>query len=200
MPTATQASFSETVPSFPVVSRTETMHVRKRNGSLESVNVNKIVRAVERCCEGLAYVDPMRIASKTIGGLYDGATTKELDSISIQTAALLIAEEPEYSKLAARLLLGCILKELTNQDIFSFSQSIAVAAREDVVSSLVADFVRENARKLNTCIDERRSDLFEYFGLRTLYDRYCCAILRVARFWRPRNIFSCVLPAGCQPM
>jgi ribonucleoside-diphosphate reductase alpha chain len=172
MPTATQASFSETVPSFPVVSRTETMHVRKRNGSLESVNVNKIVRAVERCCEGLAYVDPMRIASKTIGGLYDGATTKELDSISIQTAALLIAEEPEYSKLAARLLLGCILKELTNQDIFSFSQSIAVAAREDVVSSLVADFVRENARKLNTCIDERRSDLFEYFGLRTLYDRY----------------------------
>src|SRR5262250_2556853 len=157
MATPTQASFSETVSSFPVVNRTAPMHVRKRNGSLELVDVGKIVRAVERCCDGLSSVDPMRIASKTIGGLYDGATTKELDSLSIQTAALLIAEEPEYSKLAARLLLGYILKEVSNQDIYSFSQSIA-AAREGVASPEVGEFVSANARKLNSSIDERRSD------------------------------------------
>jgi ribonucleoside-diphosphate reductase alpha chain len=172
MATTVQATFSETVPSFPVPRRNAIMQVRKRNGSPELVNVNKIVRAVERCCDGLACVDPMRIASKTIGGLYDGATTKELDSLSIQTAALLIAEEPEYSKLAARLLLGYILKEVANQDIYSFSQSIAVAAREGVASPGVGEFVSANARKLNISIDERRSDRFEYFGLRTLYDRY----------------------------
>jgi ribonucleoside-diphosphate reductase alpha chain len=148
------------------------MQVRKRNGTLEAVDVNKIVRAVERCCDGLASVDPMRIASKTIGGLYDGATTKELDSLSIQTAALLIAEDPQYSKLAARLLLSCILKEVSNQDIYSFSQSMAVASREGLSSAPGAEFVAENARKLNNLVDERRSDLFEYFGLRTLYDRY----------------------------
>ena len=148
------------------------MQVRKRNGTLEAVDVNKIVRAVERCCDGLASVDPMRIASKTIGGLYDGATTKELDSLSIQTAALLIAEDPEYSKLAARLLLSCILKEVSNQDIYSFSQSMAVASREGLSSAAVAELVAENARKLNNLVDERRSNLFEYFGLRTLYDRY----------------------------
>jgi ribonucleoside-diphosphate reductase alpha chain len=167
-----QAAFSETVPSFPAPAPNTNMQVRKRNGSLESVDVNKIVRAVERCCDGLASVDPMRIASKTIGGLYDGATTKELDSLSIQTAALLIAEEPEYSKLAARLLLGYILKEVANQNIYSFSQSAALASREGLSSAAVAEFVSENARKLNNLVDERRSDLFEYFGLRTLYDRY----------------------------
>src|SRR5262245_28497621 len=116
-----QTSFSETTPSFPAPSRSATMQIRKRNGSSEPVDVNKIVCAVQRCSNGLASVDPMRIASKTIGGLYDGATTKELDSLSIQTAAQLIAEEPEYSKLAARLLLGYILKEVANQDIYSFS-------------------------------------------------------------------------------
>jgi ribonucleoside-diphosphate reductase alpha chain len=167
-----QATFAETVPSFPAPGRNATMQVRKRNGTLEAVDVNKIVRAVERCCDGLSSVDPMRIASKTIGGLYDGATTKELDSLSIQTAALLIAEEPEYSKLAARLLLGYILKEVANQDIYSFSQSVAVASREGLSSAAVAEFVAENARKLNNLVDERRSDLLEYFGLRTLYDRY----------------------------
>ena len=73
------------------------MHVRKRNGRLEPVDVNKIVRAVQRSAGGLPHVDIMRIAVKTIGGLFDGATTRELDRLSIQTAASLIFEEPEYS-------------------------------------------------------------------------------------------------------
>jgi ribonucleoside-diphosphate reductase alpha chain len=80
------------------------MRVRKRNGNFESVDLNKIVRAVGRCAEGLGAVDPMRIATRTISGLYDGATTEELDRLSIQTAASLIAEEPQYRFLAARLL------------------------------------------------------------------------------------------------
>ena len=84
------------------------MQVRKRNGTLEFADVNKIVRAVSRCCEGLAGVDPLRVATKTISGLYNGATTQELDQLSIQTAAMLTAEEPAYSQLAARLL-ACLL-------------------------------------------------------------------------------------------
>ena len=100
------------------------MHVRKRNGALEPVDVNKIVRAVQRCCHGLPHVDPIRVASKTIGGLFDGASTRELDSISIHTAASLIAEEPQYSRLAARLLLATIVKEVAGQNLYSFSQSI----------------------------------------------------------------------------
>src|SRR5262245_28821336 len=75
-----------------------TMRVKKRNGSSELVDVNKIVRAVNRCCLGLGDVDPLRVATKTISGLYDGASTRELDRLSIQTAAALIAEEPEYAK------------------------------------------------------------------------------------------------------
>jgi len=148
------------------------MQVRKRNGSLEPADVNKIVRAVERCCEGLRFVDPIRIASKTIGGLFNGATTKELDLLSIQTAASLIAEEPEYSKLAARLLDGFIAKEVATQDIHSFSQSIATGRQHGLVSKDTAAFVALNSRKLNDAIDDTRGELFEYFGLRTLYDRY----------------------------
>jgi ribonucleoside-diphosphate reductase alpha chain len=148
------------------------MHVRKRNGALEAADVNKIVRAVERCCVGLRSVDPIRVASKTIGGLFDGATTRELDQLSIQTAASLIAEEPEYSKLAARLLNNFIAKEVANQDIHSFSQSIAAGKQFGLVAKDLAAFVTTNARKLNDAIDDDRSDLFEYFGLRTVYDRY----------------------------
>lgn len=149
-----------------------TMRVGKRNGTFEPVDINKIVRAISRCCGGLGAVDAMRIATKTISGLYDGATTQELDKLSIQTAASLIFEEPEYSRLAARLLNGYIEKEVANQEIYSFSQSIGFGVREGLIGERVARFVAENSRKLNDAIEQTRNDLFEFFGLRTLYDRY----------------------------
>src|SRR5688572_30449460 len=149
-----------------------TMRVRKRNGSFEPVDINKIVRAISRCTPNLPNVDVMRIATKTISGLYDGATTRELDKLSIRTAASLIFEEPEYSRLGARLLNQYIEKEVRNQEIHSFSQSIAFGVREGLIGERVANFVIDNSRKLNDAIDHTRNDLFEFFGLRTLYDRY----------------------------
>lgn len=172
MATPVRVTTTDSVATFPSSANSSQMHVRKRNGNLEPADVNKIVRAVERCCEGLQCVDAIRVASKTIGGLYNGATTKELDLLSIQTAASLIAEEPEYSKLAARLLNGFIAKEVANQNIHSFSQSVAAGKQHGLASKELALFVSENARKLNDAVDERLGELFEYFGLRTVYDRY----------------------------
>ena len=149
-----------------------TMRVRKRNGSAEPVDVNKIVRAVSRCCVELTDVDALRVATKTISGLYDGATTRELDQLSIQTAAALIFEEPQYARLAARLLATYIDKEVRGQEIHAFSQSVLTAQRLGLANERLATFVTSNARKLNDAIVVERDREFEYFGLRTVYDRY----------------------------
>ena len=93
---------------------------------------------MERCADGLDDVDPLRVATKTISGLYDGATTAELDRLSIQTAAELIGEEPQYSRLAARLLAGYIDKEVRGQDIASFSQSIRLGHAEGLIGDATA--------------------------------------------------------------
>jgi len=148
------------------------MHVGKRNGTMEPVDVNKIVRAISRCCEGLPEVDANRVAIKTISGLYDGATTKALDQLSIQTAASLIAEEPQYSRLAARLLATYVDKEVRGQEIQSFSQSISAGHALGLICDRVAHFVEHNSRKLDDTIAIERDRHFEYFGLRTVYDRY----------------------------
>ncbi len=149
-----------------------TMRVRKRNGAWEPVDVNKIVRAVDRCCTGLPDVDALRVATKTISGLYDGATTRELDQLSIQTAAALIVEEPQYARLAARLLATTIDKEVRGQEIHAFSQSVLAAQRLGLANDRLASFVAAHARKLNDAIAVDRDREFEYFGLRTVYDRY----------------------------
>ncbi|WP_377326069.1 ribonucleoside-diphosphate reductase subunit alpha [Pimelobacter simplex] len=149
-----------------------TMTVRKRNGDTERVDVTKIVRAVDRVGADLPDVDPMRIATRTISGLYDGASTAELDRLSIQTAAELIGEEPAYSRLAARLLSGYVDKEVRNQGVASFSQSVALGHAEGLIGDATAAFVKDNARKLDFAIDVDADRRFEYFGLRTVYDRY----------------------------
>ena len=148
------------------------MRVKKRNGSYESVDVNKIVNAVALCSEGLLNVDPMKVATKTISALADGASTKELDELSIRTAAGFIVEEPNYSKLAARLLSTFIDKEVRNQNIPWFSESIQRGHELGLVSDEVLEFVNENAPALNAAINSDRARNFEFFGLRTVYDRY----------------------------
>ena len=52
-PISIQTSLSDLTPDFPVREEMPIMHVRKRNGALEPVDVNKIVRAVQRSCYGL---------------------------------------------------------------------------------------------------------------------------------------------------
>lgn len=148
------------------------MHVRKRNGNLEAVDLNKIVNAIARCAEGLLNVDAMRVATRTISALADGATTRELDELSIRTAAGLIVEEPNYSKLAARQLSTYIDKEVRNQNIPWFSESIRAGHALGLVGDEVAAFVEDNAPTLNAAINSDRDRRFEFFGLRTVYDRY----------------------------
>ncbi|MFI1995930.1 ribonucleoside-diphosphate reductase subunit alpha [Actinoplanes sp. NPDC020271] len=152
--------------------RRHVMQVRKRNGELEPVDVNKIVVAVERWIAGLDEVDPLRVATKTISGLYDGATTEELDKLSIQTAAELIGEEPQYSRLAARLLVDLVEQEVGEQGVTTFSESIALGHAEGLIGDTTLDFVMKNRDKLDAAIDRDADLRFEYFGLRTVADRY----------------------------
>jgi ribonucleoside-diphosphate reductase alpha chain len=148
------------------------MKVRKRNGTLETVNIEKITKSVARSCDGLEGIDYGDIAYKTVGGLYDGVTSKELDELSIRTAVGLITQDPIYSKAAARLLASYLAKEVDRQDINSFSDSIETNHAQGLISDEVHAFVLANKRKLNAAIRKDRTNLFEYYGLRIVYDRY----------------------------
>jgi ribonucleoside-diphosphate reductase alpha chain len=88
----------------------------------------------------------------------------------------MIGEEPQYSRLAARLLAGYIDKEVRGQGIAAFSQAIAHGHAEGLIGDDTARFVKDNARKLDFAVADAVADgadrRFEYFGLRTVYDRY----------------------------
>ena len=148
------------------------MKVKKRDGRLEEVNLDKITKSIQHACEGLEGAEPYQIAIKTVGGLYDGVSTEQLDLLSIQTAVSFIAIDPLYSKVASRLMVRIVNKEVERQDIANFSQSVTACHAQGLISDETLEFVNENKRKLNNAIKEDRNDLFEYNGIKTVYDRY----------------------------
>ncbi len=146
--------------------------VRKRDGSTEPLDAGKVLKAIGRCCEGLSGVSAERVAATTVRGLYSGVSTTELRKLSVQTAASLIAEDPQYAKLAARLLAVTITKEVGLQGVKTFSDSIDLGYRVGLVNERLRGFVVENAEAVNAAIRPEHDLEFEYFGLRTVYDRY----------------------------
>lgn len=148
------------------------MRVRKRSGDLEPVNFNKITKALTYHARGITDVDIVKIASKTIGGLYDGASTSEIDEISIRNCASMVYDSPNYSKLAARIKISYLEKDVNSIGISSFAQSIDFGYRTGQINQRVASFVRKNQRKFNSAIDNSMNDHFHFIAVENLIDRY----------------------------
>ena len=143
-----------------------------------------MVESVAQWCDGLLDVDPVKVVTTTINGLYDGVPAHEVDRLLIQVAAELTAEEPQYSRLAARLLSKQIAEEVRSQGVTSFSEAVALGHDEGLIGDVTAAFVAAHSAALDDAIDEEADRRFEYFGLRTVYDRY------LLRHPRARMVFE----------
>jgi ribonucleoside-diphosphate reductase alpha chain len=146
------------------------MHVIKRDGSREAVKFEKILNAVGRACAGLSGVEAVEVAKQTISGLHEGSTTRELDERSIATAVMLTATEPNYAKVAARLLSAYIHEEIGLEA--SFVEYLSHGVALGLIDPSVEERAQGGYTELITAIDHSRDGLFEYFGLKTVYDRY----------------------------
>ncbi|MFC6886716.1 ribonucleoside-diphosphate reductase subunit alpha [Actinomadura yumaensis] len=125
---------------------------------------------VAAACAGLAGADPGRVVAAVRAG--GGADAGGLRELAIGEAAALVAVEPAYSKVAARLLGAHIADEAAEEGVRTFAGSVAAAHACGLLADGPAAFVRDNADALDGLVDEAGDDRFEYFGLRTLYDRY----------------------------
>ena len=146
------------------------MQVVKRDGSLEDVKIEKILHAVNRACRGIQGVEALEVAKRTISGLHQKSTTQELDQLSISNAVLLMAEEPNYSKVAARMLADGIRKEVGRD--YAFRDYIQFASQVGLLSTELLALVKDSLDSIEYAIHHERDDLFEYFGLKTIADRY----------------------------
>jgi ribonucleoside-diphosphate reductase alpha chain len=155
------------------------INVKKRNGRLEKIDISKINKCAERACVNLENVSPSEIVLDAHVQFYDKIPTKEIDSALILSTRQKIEKEPNYSYVAARLLLGNIHKEVfgtsVDKDSFdhqyrlSFVSNIKKLVKEERLNSKLLDF---DLKKLSESLVIDRDYKFKYLGLQTLYDRY----------------------------
>ncbi len=148
------------------------LRVRQHDGTLVPFNEAHLAALIREFAGGLDDINVDGLAARIHGGMYDGIDEKELDKLLIQVPSALIAEEPQYSLLAARFLDRVILADVQSRGIMSFGDCVVFGHEAGIISDEVAAFVAEHAEVLDAAIRPDRAQLFRYFGLRTLFDRY----------------------------
>ena len=152
--------------------------VKKRDGSQESINLDKIHTMVECACEGLAGVSPSQVEIQSGIQFYDGITTAEIQEILVRSASDLIdLENPNYQFVAARLLLFGLYKQVFGGDWKHGFPSLGAHLCEGITKGiydkeLASKYSDEEWSKLNSWIDHHRDYLFTYAGLRQVVDKY----------------------------
>ena len=149
------------------------MRVLKRGArGYEDVKFDKITDRIRNLCTGL-HVDPVKIALQTIRNIYDGITTEELDIISAKIAEGFKLLHPDYSILAAKILVSNLHK--TTPRRFSDCMEI-VAQNTELISQPHLGFICANANALDNMIIDSNDYLFDYLGFKTYEHGYLIKI------------------------
>ena len=151
-------------------------NVVKRNGSVESLDLNKLHLMVEEACKDLAGVSASQVEMQSGIQFYDGITTGEVQEILIRSASDLIdLEHPNYQFVAARLLLFALRKQLFGRmhecpTVLEHTQKCVELGVYD--TEILSLYNAEEFEKLQSFIDHGRDYLFTYAGLRQVVDKY----------------------------
>jgi ribonucleoside-diphosphate reductase alpha chain len=150
--------------------------VKKRNGSIEPLDLDKMHLMVDAACEGLAGVSASQVEMKSGIQFYDGITTAEIQEILIRAASDLIdLDHPNYQFVSARLLLFAVRKSLYGRmkelpNLVDHVNSCVGAKVYD--SAIYNKYSLEEMQRANGWIDHDRDFLFTYAGLRQVVDKY----------------------------
>ena len=162
------------------------LQVTDANGDKKPLDIQRLNMVVKDACKDLEHVDPQPIIDETLRNLYDGVPESDVATALTMSARTLIEREPNYTYVAARLLLDTLRcealsyikgtatkatqKEMNTEYAAYFESYIAEAARLELIDSQLA--TEYDLKVLGQALEPSRDYQFTYLGLQTLYDRY----------------------------
>lgn len=156
------------------------IRVVKADGRKEPLDTGRLSVVIEEACAGLGDgVSARAIYDATISGLYDGIAEREVFRAAILSARTLIERDPDYSFVAARLLLDQIRHEVLGESVTHaqmthryaeyFPAYIELGIEAGRIDPRLAQF---DLARIGQALQSDRDLKFQYLGLQTLYDRY----------------------------
>lgn len=165
-------------------SATPSIHVTLNDGKVVPLDIDRLTRTVNSACQHLSDVSAKHIIEDTRRNLFDKIPVNQVSKALIMSARVLIEKEPNYSYVAARLLLddlrGEALSFLGVKDKATVEEMSALyptylkayletGVKLELLDKKLQEF---DLAKMSAAIKPERDLQFNYLGLQTLYDRY----------------------------
>ena len=151
--------------------------VVKRDGSVESLNLDKVHAMVELACEDLAGVSASQVEMNSGIQFYDGIKTEDVQEILIRSANDLISlDTPNYQYVAARLLLFGLRKAVfgyhPDKPPILYNHICKCVDHGMYDEELLTVYTEEEWEEIESYVDHNRDYMFTYAGLRQVCDKY----------------------------
>ncbi len=158
------------------------IHLQQPDGSRRPLDIGQLEQVIAEACSGLKDVSAERVLEEVLRSVYDGMPAAEIGPALTLSARVLIEQDPDYSLVAAHLLLDALRREV----------SLGLPGEEETAG--LPEFYRErfpdlvhravglelldpvlggyDLERLARALRPERDRQFTYLGLQTLYDRY----------------------------
>ncbi len=193
---AAQRAATEGLPEEQLV------NITLQDGTTRPLDIQRLRALVDEACSGLEQVDAQKILEDTCRNLFDGVKEKDVSQSLVLSARTLIDQEPNYSQVAARLLLDIMRREAlgflaldTNVNTQAemgeryadyFKAYVKQAEELELLDGRLGQY---DLQRITAAIRPERDLQFTYLGLQTLYDRYFIHSEDGIRFELPQAFF-----------
>ncbi|MCH2174369.1 MAG: ribonucleoside-diphosphate reductase subunit alpha [Lentisphaeria bacterium] len=155
------------------------MKVTLPDGSQENLDVQKLRSEIAIACKGFEQtVNSTEIIDEVLRMIYDGVRVDEIENAEILAAKQRVEKEPDYSFVAARLLLKRVYREALGKfEYDNLEQLHRTKFKDYLVTGVKAGRLSEkllifDIEKISNAIVLERDHKFAYMGAQTIYDRY----------------------------
>ncbi|WP_017615248.1 ribonucleoside-diphosphate reductase subunit alpha [Nocardiopsis salina] len=147
--------------------------------------VDRIESVVAEACERLTGASADRVLAEARRGFFPGISDDEVELALVMAARSFVEADPDYSFVAARLLLDKLRREaLTHvadapdaagqsEMAVRYQSYLAAYVRKGIaLGQLDPELARFDLDRLGAALHADRDEQFTFLGLQTLYDRY----------------------------
>lgn len=161
------------------------IHIVTESGERKRLDTKRLKTIVDEAVQGFDDTDAEQVCQDTIHNLFDGVPEKEVSIALVMAARIRIEQTPNYSYVAARLLLDSLRREalsfieerpteatLAEMSAFYpeyFEKYIHKAIELELLDEELSRF---DLKQLGNALNAQHDLLFNYLGFQTLYDRY----------------------------
>ncbi|NNE37824.1 MAG: ribonucleoside-diphosphate reductase subunit alpha, partial [Gammaproteobacteria bacterium] len=89
----------------------EPLNVTREDGSVVPLDMNRLIEVINEACSDLEYVEGHLIIDDAYRNLFEGVKERDVNHALVMSARTLIEKEPNYTYVAARILLDQLRQE-----------------------------------------------------------------------------------------